>query len=54
MGLGQAEVYKQTLEISEFFFPRNDLFPFEKHVGQAARRPKEIGKKIATLGLRAA
>ena len=52
--LGQAGVYKQTLEISEFCFPLNDLFPFEKHVGQAALGPKDIYKKIATLGLRAA
>ena len=54
MDLGQAGVYKQTLEISEFFDPLNDLLPFEKHVGQAALGPKDIYKKIATLGLRAA
>ena len=40
MDLGQAGVYKQTLEISEFFDPLNDLLPFEKHVGQAALRPR--------------
>ena len=45
---------KHALEISEFFFPQNDLFPFEKHVSQAALRTKGILKKIATLGLRAA
>ena len=31
---------KQTLEISELFFPQHDLFPFKKHVGQAALRPR--------------